>query len=195
MMRDLAFKFGLFVVVWYEVAAELRLGADMAFMVALALFGGGWLAMRLSTQVISLIGPVTFGALLQAAVWIGLFWWLAPATFRTVPFVFDLVVLAGLVLGGARCRFLFEEFRQQGGRIALAGHSELVLAAAAIVLTACMLALRNWGSLWPLFGFALLVALPFGFGWRMAPVAAAARHDAKVGDDDAFRDAGLSDEF
>lgn len=194
-MRNLVFKFSLFVVVWYEVAVEFRLGGDLAFMVTLALLGCCWLAWRMSLQAAGLLGPVTSGALLQGVLWIGLFWWLAPAVFQAVPFVFDLLIFAGLVLAGARCRFLYDDYRQQGRRIVLADHSEFVLIGAATLMTGCMLALRNWGSLWPLVGLALLPALPFAFGWRMAPVAAAARHDAKVGNSDAFRDAGLSDEI
>jgi hypothetical protein len=194
-MKRLAFRIWLFVIVWYEVAAEFRIGADMAFVVTLALLGGLWVARVLVAQSASLFGPVTSGLVLLLVLWFVLFWWLAPAAFQLVPFVFDVLIFVALVLAGARCRFLVDEYRANGGKIVPAEHSELVLAVTFGTLTLCMFAMNHWGTLWPLVGLALLPALPIAFGWRMGPVAAAARSDARMGDRDAFRDAGLSDEL
>lgn len=139
-------------------------------------------------------GPLTFGLLVQVVLWFGLLWWFAPALFHGVPLVFELLIVVALALAGARCRFLYEEQRRRGRKFVPAEHSEAVLVVVFGGLAACMVALHQWGSLWPIVGYVLLPALPFGFGWRMAPIAAPERFDAKVGDASAFRDAGLSDE-
>ncbi|EJW10837.1 hypothetical protein A33M_3998 [Rhodovulum sp. PH10] len=184
----------MFVVIWYELAIELGLGADTAFLATLGLMAIWWSGLRLVAQGITLMGPFTFGLLAQTAVWLVLFWWFAPAAFHALPLLFDLLIVLALALSGARCRFLYEAYRQSGRRFVPAEHSGLVLLVVFGGLAACMVSLRYWGSLWPLAGYALLPAIPFGFGWRMAPLAAPDRFDAKVGDADAFRDAGLSEE-
>lgn len=193
-MKRIAFRLGLFVVVWYELGVELGLHPDTAFFVTLALFVGFGFARGIAGQIIGMIGPFTFGILLQAVLWIALLWWLAPRVFHAMPFVFDLAIVLGLALVGARCRYLFEERRAKHGPIDLSEHSGLVLLVVFGVLGACALAMHYWGSLWWLVGYALLPALPFSFGWRMGPLAAADRPDARFGNADDFRDAGLSED-
>jgi hypothetical protein len=193
-MKRLTFKLGLFVVSWYEVGAELGLHPDTAFLVTLALFVGFGFARGIAGQIIGMIGPFTFGILLQAVLWIVLLWWLAPGVFHAMPFVFDLLIVLGLALVGARCRFLFEEHRAKHGPIELSEHSGLVLIVVFGALAACAFAMHRWGSLWPLLAYAALPVLPFSFGWRMGPLAAADRPDARFGSADDFRNAGLSED-
>ncbi len=193
-MKWIAFRLGLFVVIWYELGVELRLHPDTAFFVTLALFVGFSFARGIAGQIIGMIGPLTFGILLQAVLWIVLLWWLAPGVFHAMPFVFDLAIVLGLALVGARCRYLFEERRAKHGPVDLSEHSGVVLIAAASVLGACIFAMQRWGSLWPLLAYAALPLLPFSFGWRVGPSASADRPDARFGNADDFRDAGLSED-
>jgi len=194
MMKRLTFKLGLFVVVWYELMVEFGLGADFAFLLSLGLLGGFSLALRLAGQASGLMGPFTSGMLIQALLWLALLWWFAPAVFRAVPLVFDLLIVLGLALAGARCRYLYEVWRQKDGQFVPADYSLPIVIGVLGSLFGCMLALRYWGSLWPLVAYVLLPALPFGFGWRMGPLASADRPDARFGNAENFRDAGLSDE-
>jgi hypothetical protein len=194
MIKSLTFKLGLFVLVWYELVVEFHLNPDTAFFVMLALVAGFAFARGVAAQIVTLVRPFTFGLLLQALLWIGLLWWMAPGVFTAIPFVLDLLIVLGLALIGARCRHLYEDYRQKHGFPKFSEHSGLVLLVVFGTLGACIAALQFWGSLWPLLGYALLPALPFSFGWRMGPLAAAERPDAKLGDAEAFRDAGLSEE-
>lgn len=193
-MRHLGLKLILFVAVWYELSVEFRLGPDVAFLATIGLLAGGWIALRLAGQAAMLMGPMTSGLLIQTLLWFVLLWWFAPALFHAMPIVFDLLIVAGLSLAGARCHFLYEERKRSGRKLDTADHSVLIVLAVFGGLAACMVSLRQWGSLWPLVGYVLLPALPFAFGWRMAPLAAPERFDAKVGNADSFRDAGLSEE-
>ncbi len=102
-MKRLAFTFGLFVLVWYSVVAELGLHPDTAFFVTLALFAGFWFARGIAGQIIGMIGPFTFGILLQAVIWI------APPMLASQPMVlkiasFVLLAFAGPSRGaGSKC--------------------------------------------------------------------------------------------
>ena len=193
-MNRFTLKLLLFIALWYEIAAEFRIDADSALIWTLAVIFGGRFALRYAAQAAGLLGPFTVGLLLQAVLWMALLWWFAPSLFHALPLVFDGVILVALALIGARCRFLFEEHRRKHGRLVLADHSGLVLAAVFGALFACMLSMRLFGSLLPLLGYALLPGLPLSFGWRMAPLAAPERFDAKTGDAGSFFDAGLSED-
>ncbi|RED25769.1 hypothetical protein BJ123_1302 [Rhodopseudomonas thermotolerans] len=193
-MRHLGLKLILFVAVWYELSVEFRISPDAAFLATIGLLVGGWLAMRLAGQAAYLMGPLTSGLLIQVLLWFVLLWWFAPAVFHAIPVVFDLLIVVGLALAGARCRVLFEEEKKRGRKFVPAEHSVAVLLAVFGAMAACMISLRQWGSLWPLVAYVLIPGLPFAFGWRVAPLAAPDRFDAKVGDAGSFRDAGLSEE-
>ena len=188
------FKLGLFVCIWYEIAAELRLDGDTAFLVGAAMWGFGWFAVRMLGQAIGLLGPSNVGLLLQAALWAALFWWFAPSSLRAQPIIFEIGIVVMLMVVGGLARNQFERLRARHGEALWRAHSGALVAAVLGSLFLVMIALRQFGSVWPLIGYGLLLLLPFGFGWRLMPRASKARADAKVGDEASFRDAGLSEE-
>jgi len=193
-MRRISFKLGLFLILWYELCAELGLSADAGFVWALVVIFGGMLALRFLAQLAGMIGPFTFGLGFQTLLWVILLWWLVPSVFQALPLVADLMIVLALALLGARCRFLFERRRLRRGPLVAPEYAGMLVAAVLGALLVGMWLVAHWGSVWPLIGYALLPGLPFSFGWRMAPLAAARRPDARVGDAKTFRDAGLSEE-
>jgi hypothetical protein len=123
-----------------------------------------------------------------------LFWWFAPATLRAQPVIFEIGAVVVLALAGARCRQQFEREYLLHGAAVWRAHSGVVVASLFGVLLILMMSLRHWGSLWPLVAYALLLGIPLGFGWRMVRPPSPDRPDAKVGNEETFRDAGLSEE-
>lgn len=193
-MNRMLFKLGLFVCIWYEIAAELHLDGDTAFLVGAAVMGFGWFALRMLGQAIGLLGPSNVGLLLQAGLWAALFWWFAPLSLRAQPVIFEIGIVVMLIVAGGAARHQFERQHERFGDAMWRAHSGAVVVAILASLFLLMAALRHFGSVWPLVGFGLLLLLPFGFGWRMKLPASRARADAKVGDQETFRDAGLSEE-
>lgn len=193
-MNQLIFKLGLFFCIWYEIAAELHLDGDTAFIVGIAAWFGCRFAVRIAAQAIGLLGPNVFGLILQVGLWMLLFWWFAPATIRAQPVIFVLGAVAVLALAGARCRQMFERQCSLHGSSVWRAHSGPVVAGILGLLLVCMMSLRHWGSLWPLVAYALLPGIPFSLGWRQVRSPSPDRPDAKVGNEEAFRDAGLSEE-
>lgn len=193
-MRPFWFKLGLFAFLWYEIAAELRLGGDQAFVIAVVVVGIGWFGLRMSGQLIAMLGPTMHRLLVGAVVWLILFWWFAPSALKALPVVVLLATAFGIAIAGARCRHWFELNRAKFDKAYLRDHSEAVLLAVFGPLGLTAFAFQAWGSLWPLFGYVLLPGLPFGFGWQLAGRLPHKRTDAKFGDEASFRDAGLSEE-
>jgi hypothetical protein len=112
----------------------------------------------------------------------------------SLPLVLIAFALFALAMIGASCRLGFERERALRGKKLFSDHSALVVGVILGGLFLCMVALRTWHSLWPLVGYLLLPGLPFGFGWRMGGMPSPDRVDAKLGDEETFRDAGLSEE-
>ncbi len=192
-MRHFWIKLGLFLCLWYEIAAELHLDGDRAFVVSLFVVAVGWVALRMSGPLLGMLGPNTHRLMLGTLLWLALFWWFAPGFLKAQPIVFMLVGAAGIAYGGGRCRHWCEA---NGARLKAEARkrSDLVVAGTFGALGAAFVFQTYAGSIWPLIGYALLLGLPFGFGWQLASAAAARRHDAKMGTEEAFRDAGLSEE-
>jgi hypothetical protein len=194
MFNRLFFKLGLLVCLWYEIAVELRLDSNTAFFVALLLVFGGWFALRMSGQLVGMLGPRTLSLLVHSVVWLALFWSFAPSALLSLPLVLIAFGLFALTMIGARSRLIFERERALRGKKLFSDHSALAVGVILGGLFLCMVALRTWHSLWPLVGYVLLPGLPFGFGWRMGGMPSPDRVDAKLGDEETFRDAGLSEE-
>lgn len=194
MFNRLFFKLALLVCLWYEIAVELRLDSNTAFFVALLVVFGGWFALRMSGQLVGMLGPRTLSLLVHSVVWLVLFWWFAPSVLLSLPLVLIVFGLFALAMIGARCRLMFERERALKGKRFFADYSAVVAGVILGGLFLCMVALRTFHSLWPLVGYLLLPGLPFGFGWRMGGMPSPNRVDAKLGDEETFRDAGLSEE-
>jgi hypothetical protein len=194
MFNRFFFKLGLLVCLWYEIAVELHLDSNTAFFVALLVVFGGWFALRMSGQLVGMLGPRTLSLLVHGMVWLVLFWVFAPSVLLSLPLVLIVFALFALTMIGARCRLVFERERALRGKKLFSDHSALAVGVILGGLLLCMIALRTWHSLWPLVGYLLLPGLPFGFGWRMGGMPSPDRVDAKLGDEETFRDAGLSEE-
>ena len=194
-MRHPLFKLGLFLALWYECAVELHLGGIAAFVMALLVRSGFGMMLWLPRQVIGLLGPRTVMILLQAALWVGLFWALAPAKLQAQPGWIHISGLVLLVLAGAKARELFERHRL--ARLADES-SDYSLPIILMVLggsAASVLSFTVWGGLWPFIGYLLLPGLPLRLGWQLMPPGSPERVDARFGNASAFRKAGVSDDF
>jgi hypothetical protein len=193
-MRHFWFKLVLFLCLWYEVAAELRLDGDRALLVTLAIIGLGWFLLRMSGSLIGMLGPTMHRLLVGTVIWLLLFWWFAPNALKALPVAVLLAMALGVAALGARCRHWFELNHHRIDKAYLRNHSEVVLLTVFGTLGLIAFSLEYWGSLWPLIGCVMLPGLPFGFGWQLASQLAHKRADAKFGDKASFRDAGISEE-
>jgi hypothetical protein len=194
MFNRLFFKLALLVCLWYEIAVELHLDSNTAFFIAMLLVFGGWFALRMSGQLVGMLGPRMLSLLVYSVLWLVLFWWFAPAVLLSLPLVLIVFALVALAMIGARCRVMFEQEWALRGKKLFSDHSAPVVGVILGGLLLAMVSLRAWHSLWPLVGYLLLPGLPFGFGWRMGGIGSPERADARLGDEETFRDAGLSEE-
>jgi hypothetical protein len=191
-MKRLLFKIGLFVCLWYEIAAELRLDGNTAFWVGLAVLVGLWVFVRVALQAIGLIGPYAFGLLMRSGLWLTLYWWMAPAWLAIQPWSYVVAALVLLVaLGALSRRWIEREFVRHGEAIYRA-YSAMTVLALLTTLGLAMWSMKTSGSLWPLIGYALLPVIPFHFGWGLITPRGPERSDARMGDEKSFRRAGFS---
>lgn len=194
-MRRFWFKLGLFFCIWLEVAAELHIGGEAALVSGIALWFAARFVVQIAGHVLGLLGPTVFGLCVQGLIWIALCWWWAPAVLWAQPWGFVLGGLGLIALVGAAGRRVFERERLRHGKNILRVHSVTVVAALFGAVALGMGASLGWYSLWPLVGYGLLLYLPFGIGWRIVPLVADARIDARMGSAKGFSDAGVSGEF
>lgn len=193
-MKRLIFKLGLFICIWYEIATELRIDGDTAFLVGIAAFCVSRFAVRIAGHALGMFGPSAFGLLVQTALWAVLFWCFTPTALRELPLLCDITAFTVLGIAGARSRQLFERERLLRGAEFWRVYSGVLVAGILGTLLIAMTSLRQSGSIWPLLAYVLLVLIPAGFGWRMVGPVSPERADAKVGDRDDFKAAGLSEE-
>lgn len=193
-MKRFWFKLGLFFCIWLEIAAELHIGGDAALVIGIGLWFAARFAVQIAMHALGLLGPTVFGLCVQGLIWLTLFWWWAPAVLWAQPWGFVLGGVAIVALMGAAGRRAFERERFRHGKNLWRAHSVLVVAALLGAVALGMGASLRWYSLWPLAGYGLLVALPFGVGWRMVPLIQNTRADARMGTAEGFRKAGYSEE-
>ncbi|NEV75906.1 hypothetical protein DYI24_02455 [Rhodopseudomonas sp. BR0C11] len=194
MVRGLAWKLGLLVCLWYEIAVELKINGTAAFLVAMLVIAGGLFVLRLPSQLAGMIGPSTLALMVHGVAWLVVYFAVAPRAVTDMPLVLTLAAVAALVMMGGQCRMLYERERRKFGREVWARHSTVITGAVLGVLFLGMVAIRQWHSIWPLVAAVLLPGLPFMFGWRMGPIAGQWRADAKFGSAKDFRKAGFSEE-
>jgi hypothetical protein len=125
-MNRLGFKIVLFVVLWYEIAAEFRMGADPALLLAVVVFFGWRILFAMAGEFLGISHPLTAGLLVRGVAWLILFLWLAPPVLLAQPMALHAIVLTLLAAAGARCRHLFEQQPEKFGKAWLREHSEWV---------------------------------------------------------------------
>jgi hypothetical protein len=193
-MPQLPFKLMLFLGLWHEIAGQFRLGPDAAFLLTMFVFYGGWLAQRFIGEFAGMPEELTAALAVRGIIWIVLFCWLAPDFLRALPWSFIVAGLVAIVLTGMRCREQIEHYGYRWGRELCHAHSEATVGVVSALLSLAYFSQQFWGSILPLVGYVALVGLPFSFGW-MGGAAVEPRYDASLGDEDTFRDAGVSDEY
>lgn len=193
-MRGLWFKLGLFLVLWYEVAAELRLDGDGSFLVAVLIIGMLWFGLRLAGQLLGMLGPNVQRFIVGLLAWLVLYWWFAPGALKALPLIYVLIGAGLLAIGTARIRHRLERYRPRLMRLRQHPRARWVIAGVCLTFALALGGLHEAGYLWTLIGQALLPGLPVVFGWHMAGTVGAARADAQFGDPRGFRDAGLSED-
>ena len=187
-------KFLGLLAIWYALSVEIGVPGGAALYVGLFVVFVGWIAASLPGQLFRMLGPRTQSLLMHVFVWFVVFWWFTPPAIFDLPLPLHFFVLYALAMGGARARALFEREKLRLGAKLYAEHSGLLVASLLGGLLLVMVTLRTWHSLWPLIILALLPGIPFSFGWRMGSPESPERADAKLGDEETFRDAGLSED-
>lgn len=188
-MRALWIKLILFLVVWYEVTAELGLSGGTALVVALLVCGFGMMLLRLPLQILSVLGPRGIIVAGPVVVWLALAWWLAPNKVMAFP-VFTLAIGAQLALLGGAARYAVTRYPAWFAR-----HMPMLRGAISPV-GSILLGLSDQlpQGLLSLAALAVLIGMPVRLGWKFIPPLAAHKFDAKMGDADGFRRAGFRDE-
>lgn len=194
MLHGWKLKAVLFFAAWYEVMAEMHLDGDTAFIVTAFAMFVGWLALRMRGELAAMLGPLTTGLLLRAGLWLLLLWWLSPSWLGGQPIVFQVIGFGMLVFAGGRARREFEARRTLLTKAELRKHSEWVLFVALGLPALAAMAWHAFGSAFVLLGYALLPGIPLQFGWQAAITARKTHTDARMGTDDSFREAGVSEE-
>jgi hypothetical protein len=187
-------KFAVLLGIWYQLSTAIGIDGGAALYIALLVVFVGWLATSLPGQVFRMLGPRTQSLVVHGVVWLVVFWWFTPSAIFDLPLVLHGFMLYALARAGARARVVYERERLRLRDKLYAEHSGLVVAGLFGGLLLVMMALRTWHSVWPLIVCALLPGIPISFGWRMGAPESPERAEAKVGDTEDFRDAGLSDE-
>jgi hypothetical protein len=193
MTLPLPYKCMLFFGLWHQLAAEFRMSADGAFVVALVIFFGTWIVRRFTLELAGMPEELTAALIVRGVLWLMIFAWLQPPLVRDLPWSFILVGLFALVLVGFRCREYFDLYGYGSVRAFLFDHSETTVEVALAGLAVASLVHQHSGSVLPMIGYVALIGLPLSFGWtggaRIEP-----RYDAEFGNEDTFRDAGVSED-
>jgi hypothetical protein len=189
-MRGLLLKVGFLLAIWYEVAAELRVGGGTAFVITLLGLCTLMMLVRLPGQVLAMIGPTMFQFIAPMIVWVGLAWWLMPTAFTSFPAL--ALIFAGLLATiGAATHYLVTCYPQWF-------ETRWPMIKGAVSPLGCgVLWLANHfaiGAL-SLIVMAALLLMPLRVGWRFIAPATAERFDAKMGNHENFRRDGYSDEL
>jgi hypothetical protein len=187
-------KFAVLLGIWYQISLAIGMNGGAALYVGLLIIFVGWVATSLPGQVFRMLGPRTQSLVVHGLIWLFVFWWMTPPAIFDLPLLLHGFVLYALAMAGARGRRVYERERSRLREKLYAEYSGLVVAGLFGGLLLLMVALRTWHSVLPLLLIALLPGIPFHFGWRMGTPESPERADAKLGEAEDFRDAGLSEE-
>lgn len=188
-------KIGLFIVLWHEMAAQFRFGADAAFLASALTVWGVWYAHQFARDIAPMSDPLLAALIARGVLWLVLWIWQAPPILSAQPISFLVIAFVLLAFIGGRCRRMFDWERVEVVKPVLRENSEIVAGTAMGLVTIAALAHTWWGSVLPLAGYGALIGLPVSVGWMAAGPATETRFDARFGSEDAFRDAGVSDDF
>jgi hypothetical protein len=182
----------LWLVTWYLLSKHMD--GTVAFVVALAYFAIGWLAIRLCSRTVFRQGAHGWFLILQIGGWFVLFFLFAPIAGDAAFLLLWGIGLPLLFLGGlARAAYdRFPRFRDE------------VVPVVAKPYTLALLLVPPVGAWWEGHGFwrplavtlvaAVLSAILIGYGWMLAEAPARGERDARFGSDEDYRAAGMSDE-
>jgi hypothetical protein len=192
-MRRWLWRIGLFLLAWLAVRGETGLDAGSSLIVLLLLWVGVRLALKLGMQLLAQVGLDNWWSIAKLAIWIALCLWLVPETLASRHLAMA-VASAVLVMVGAGFRLIHE--RRPKSRAII---RDIGIALCLLALVTCTAI--SWAKgdglvpgLWLLLVLALLLGIPLSFGWKFVNRAAPKSADAKLGDFDDLKDAGLSDE-
>lgn len=193
MTLPLHWKLAMFIGLWHELAVAGGQGANSAFLLTLIVFYGAPIVELFGVELAGMTARHTAVFFVRGFLWWLTYGWVAPPSLRALAITVILAGLAGLTISGARLREYFDA-HGHAARGWLRARSEFVAGTLLVGIACAMLAERRWGSVLPLVGYATLVALPVSFGWTLATPVPQTRFDARFGDDDTFRKAGMSEE-
>lgn len=192
-MRRWLWRIGLFLLAWLAVRGETGLDAGSSLIVLLLLWVGVKLVLKLGMQLLAQVGLDNWWTLAKAATWIALFLWLVP---ESIPLRHLAMAVAGSILAIAGAGFRFLHDRRPKSRAIL---RNIAIAVGLVALAAfpTLAWLKGDGvvaGLWLLLALVLLLGIPLSFGWQFVSRAAPRSADAKLGDFDDLKSAGLGDE-
>lgn len=180
----------LFLWAWWKLSSYPQIGGGYAFLIAIALWFVGWIAIRMFSGAVHRLGFWGWTLLLEVTAWYSAALWKAP---------FDIVDLIFLLWGvGTPLLFVGYVWRRAGERFPpLQGfmHVMVLLALAASVVSTPVFAWRAgpdfWRELIEAAGFAA-GWLCLWYGWRLAAPPPSGQYDARLGTVDGFQRQGVS---
>jgi hypothetical protein len=193
-MTATQWKLLAFVFLWHELAKCLNIGADEAFINTLVLFFGTAVVRRFGIEIAGMSAPLTAAFATRAVLWLVVYFALAPAFIRNLPFSITLAGCLGLAFAGAAARDWFFVWVQGIDSDWIRDRSEWTVAIVMNALGCCFVAQMHWGSVLPLVGYLLLPGLPLSIGWLARAPEVQWRWDARFGTEEMFHDVGASDE-
>lgn len=183
--------FVFFGVLW--LLSNEPLVGDYGMPIAVLMMIIGALAIRFAGRALFRDGARAGFLLAQVALWFALFLWAFPATALHKIFVLWGIGIPLLLLG-AGARLLHRKLPQY--RDVITRISEY--AAPALSLFGALYTWFTGGSFWRGLVATLIVqalgAIPLYYGWRLASPAVVSDRDARFGSEEAYREAGMSDE-
>ncbi len=164
-----------------------------AYFIAIALWFIGMGAVRFVSRSHFRLGYKAWLLTLQVAVWFTLFLSFFPDDLPP-----KILILWGiavpLVFVGAGVRWLHERFGEWWAKLEAAA-APAGFACVAVVTAICWIAgIGFWAALFKTLATGAMATIPLYYGWQFGQPLPRGERDARFGSEDAFRDAGMSDE-
>jgi hypothetical protein len=181
----------LFLWAWWKLSSYPQIGGGYAFLIAIALWFVGWIAIRMFSGAVHRLGFWGWTLLLEVTAWYSAALWKAP---------FDIVDLIFLLWGvGTPLLFVGYVWRRAGERFPPLQGVMRVMAMLALAASAVSTPVFAWRAETD-FGRALIEAAGFAaagwlclwYGWRLAAPPPSGQYDARLGTVDGFQRRGVS---